>query len=65
MPPEDSAAVVGIEKKISIYIALIMAGIVAIYDISISGNMDATRELSLAFLIFAGARQAAKSFLKK
>ncbi len=53
------------DRKYSVYIALIVAGAVSIYDLIQNGNMEASREFGLTLIAFAGLRQAAKSFLKK
>lgn len=53
------------ERKYSVYIALIVAGAVSIYDLTTNGNMEASKEFALVLIAFAGLRQAAKSFLKK
>ena len=53
------------ERKYSVYIALIVAGAISIYDMTTNGNMEASKELALVLIAFAGLRQAAKSFLKK
>lgn len=53
------------EQKYSVYIALVMAGIVAIVDLVYNGSIDASKEISLALIAFAGARQVLKSVLKK
>jgi len=60
-----SQDVVGIEKKISVYISLVMAGIITIFDLQHNGTIDASKEIVLAFIAFAGGRQLMKSFLKK
>ncbi len=51
------------ERKYSVYIALIVAGAVSIYDLTTNNNMDASKEFALVLIAFAGLRQAAKSFL--
>ena len=51
--------------KYSVYIALIIGGAVAMYDLTTNGSLDASQEIVIAFLGFAGLRQAMKSFLKK
>jgi len=53
------------DRKYSVYIALIVAGAISIYDLTTNGNMEASKELALVLIAFAGLRQAAKSFLKK
>ncbi len=56
---------VGVERKISVYIALIMAGAIAIADIHTNGSVEASTSLILGFLGFAGGRQLLKSTLNK
>ena len=53
------------DRKYSVYIALVVAGAVSIYDLANNGNMEASKEFALVLVAFAGLRQAAKSFLKK
>jgi len=53
------------DRKYSVYIALIVAGAVSIYDLTTNGNMDASKEFALVLIAFAGGRQVVKSFLKK
>ena len=53
------------ERKYSVYIAIIVSGAVSIYDLTMNGNMDASKEYALVLVAFAGLRQAVKSFLKK
>jgi len=53
------------DRKYSVYIALVIAGAVTMYELASIGTVDQTKEIALAFLAFAGARQAIKSFLKK
>lgn len=53
------------EPKISVYIALGIAGGLAGVDLIINNSVNASKEIVLAFLAFAGLRQVVKSFLKK
>jgi len=53
------------DRKYSVYIALVIGGAVAIYDLQSNGNLEASKEIVLTLIGFAGARQALKSFLKK
>jgi len=53
------------ERKYSVYIALLVAGAISIYDLTTNNNMDASKELALVLIAFAGGRQVVKSFLKK
>ena len=53
------------DRKYSVYIALVIAGAVTMYELAAVGTVDQTRDSALAFLAFAGARQVIKSFLKK
>lgn len=53
------------DRKYSVYIALVIAGAVAIYDLQSNGSIEASKEIVLALIAFAGLRQALKSFLKK
>jgi len=53
------------DRKYSVYIALVIAGAVTMYELAAVGTVDQTRDIALAFLAFAGARQVIKSFLKK
>jgi len=53
------------ERKYSVYIALVTLGAVAMYDLAANGNMEASRDIILALLGFAGGRQLIKSFAGK
>lgn len=53
------------DRKYSVYIALVIAGAVAIYDLQSNGSIEASKEIVLSLIAFAGLRQALKSFLKK
>jgi len=53
------------DRKYSVYIALIIAGAVTMYDLANNGSIEASKEFALVLIAFAGLRQAAKSFLKK
>jgi len=53
------------DRKYSVYIALIIAGAVTMYDLANNGSIEASKEFALVLVAFAGLRQAAKSFLKK
>jgi len=53
------------DRKYSVYIALVVAGAVSMYDLTINGSLEASKEIVLVLIAFAGLRQAAKSFLKK
>jgi len=53
------------DRKYSVYIALVIAGAVTMYELASVGTVSQTQDIALAFLAFAGARQAIKSFLKK
>lgn len=53
------------DMKYSVYIALIVGGAIAMYDLTQNGSIEASKEVVIAFLGFAGLRQAMKSFLKK
>ena len=54
-----------IDQKYSVYVALGIAGAIAIYDIAVNQSVEASKEIVLAFVAFAGLRQAAKTFLKR
>jgi len=58
--PEEKPAV-----KYSVYISLILAGAIAMYDLVNNGSIEASKEIVLVFVAFAGVRQGIKSFLKK
>ncbi len=53
------------DRKYSVYIALVIAGAVTIYDLQSNGSIEASKEIVLSLIAFAGLRQALKSFLKK
>jgi len=53
------------DRKYSVYIALIIAGAVSMYDLTTNGSIEASKEVVLVLISFAGLRQVAKSFLKK
>jgi len=53
------------ERKYSVYIALVTLGAVAMYDLAANGNLEASKEIVLALLGFAGGRQLIKSFAGK
>ena len=53
------------EQKHSVYIALGISGALAAIDLVINNSIEASKEVVLAFLAFAGLRQVVKSFLKK
>jgi len=53
------------DRKYSVYIALVIAGAVSMYDLTTNGSLEASKEIVLVLIAFAGLRQAAKSFLKK
>jgi len=53
------------DKKYSVYIALIGLIGISIYDLTNTGNLEASKEIVLALLAFAGGRQLMKSFLNK
>jgi len=53
------------DRKYSVYIALVIAGAIAIYDLTTNNSIEASQEIVLTLIAFAGARQALKSFLKK
>ncbi len=58
--PEDPT-----EKKWSVYVALGIAGTIAMTDLVANGSLDASNQIVIAFLAFAGLRQAVKSFAKR
>ncbi len=53
------------DRKYSVYIALVIAGAVSMYDLMNNGSIEASKEVVLVLIAFAGLRQVAKSFLKK
>lgn len=54
-----------VDRKYSVYVALTISGALAIYDLNVNGSLEATKEIVLALIGFAGVRQVLKSFLKK
>lgn len=56
---------VGLEKKVSVYIALGIGGAVAITDLIINNSVAASQNVVMAFLAFAGGRQVLKSTINK
>lgn len=59
------SATEGIDRKYSVYVALVVLAGLAAYDLQINGGIEATKDILLGLLGFAGARQAIKSFLQK
>ena len=53
------------ETKYSVYIALVLAGALSMYDLATNGSIEASKEIVLVLVAFAGVRQGIKSFLKK
>ena len=53
------------ERKYSVYIALVTLAAIAMYDLAANGSVDASKEIVLALLGFAGGRQLIKSFANK
>lgn len=51
------------EQKYSVYIALIMGGVVAAIDLVYNGTVEASKEITLALIAFAGGRQLLKTFV--
>lgn len=54
-----------IDRKYSVYVALGIVGVLGIYDLAVNHSIEASKEIVLALIGFAGARQALKSFLNK
>ena len=54
-----------IDQKYSVYVALGIGGAITIYDLAVNQSVEASKEIVLAFVAFAGLRQAAKTFLKR
>ena len=54
-----------IDQKYSVYVALGIGGAIDIYDLAVNQSVEASKEIVLAFVAFAGLRQAAKTFLKR
>ena len=54
-----------IDRKYSVYIALSISGAIAITDLAVNGSIDASKEIVLGLIAFAGIRQVVKSVLKK
>ena len=63
MSEQDNAGV--IDRKYSVYVALGIAGAIGIYDLAVNRSIEASKEIVLALIGFAGLRQAMKSFLNK
>jgi len=53
------------DTKYSVYIALVLAGAISMYDLVNNGSIEASKEIVLVLIAFAGVRQGIKSFLKK
>ena len=53
------------EPKVSVYIALAAAALVSSVDLVANGSVEASQQIALAFIAFAGLRQAIKSGLKR
>lgn len=53
------------QAKVSVYIALIMVGAIAIADLVTNQNVEASTTILLGLLAFAGGRQLLKSGLGK
>jgi len=53
------------DRKYSVYIALVGVIGISIYDLTNTGTLEASKEIVLALLAFAGGRQLMKSLLKK
>ena len=54
-----------LDQKYSVYVALGIGGAIAIADLYVNQSVEASKEVILAFVAFAGLRQAAKSLLKR
>jgi len=54
-----------VPPKYSVYVALGIGGTIAMTDLVANGSLEASFEIVLAFLSFAGLRQAIKSFAKR
>jgi uncharacterized membrane protein YuzA (DUF378 family) len=54
-----------IDRKYSVYVALGVCGIMAMTDLVSNGSVEASKEIVLALIGFAGVRQALKTFLNK
>ena len=53
------------EPKISVYLALGCATFIATTDLIVNGSVEASQQIALALIAFAGIRQVAKSLLNK
>lgn len=58
-------SVVNGERKVSVYIALGIAGVLASIDLIVNGSVEASGMIVLAFIGFAGGRQLLKSTIKR
>ena len=58
---EDTPA----ERKYSVYMALGGAILLSMVDLTANGGIEASFEIVIALITFAGARQAIKSFAGK
>ena len=54
-----------LNAKISVYIALGIAGAMGITDLVVNGTVEASTNIVLAFIGFAGGRQLLKSTIGK